>query len=76
MIPIRIEDFKAMDDFAEKLAVGREIQDHPNIPHSQVIQEVKTERIKLEREHNQAVVSFLKQKKWFRLKSQNNVFIW
>ena len=63
MIPIRREDFKAMDDFAEKLAVGREIQDHPIIPHSQVIQEVKTERSNLLREHNQAVVSSLKTKK-------------
>ena len=63
MIPIRVEDFKTMDDFAEKLAISREIQDHPNVPHAQVIQETKTERIKLEREHNQEVVSLITQKK-------------
>ena len=63
MIPIRVEDFKTMDDFAEKLAISREIQDHPNIPHAQVIQETKTERIKLEREHNQEIVSYITQKK-------------
>lgn len=63
MIPIRVEDFKTMDDFAEKLAISREIQDHPTLPHSQVIQETKTHRIKLEKEHNAEIVSYLTQKK-------------
>ena len=53
----------SMDDFAEKLAISREIQDHPTLPHSQVIQETKTHRIKLEKEHNAEIVSYLTQKK-------------
>jgi len=63
MIPVRFEDFKMLDDFAERLAVGREIQNSPNIPHSQVIQAIKAERMKLHKEHNQQVVNFLGQKK-------------
>ena len=72
MIPIRVEDFKTMDDFAEKLAISREIQDHPTLPHSQVIQETKTHRIKLEKEHNAEIVSYLtqKKKKWLRKSNQ------
>lgn len=63
MIPVRFEDFKMLDDFAERLAVGREIQNSPNIPHSHVIQAIKAERMKLHKEHNQQVVNFLGQKK-------------
>jgi len=63
MIPVRIEDFKMLDDFAEKLAVGREIQNQPNIPHSQVIQAIKTERVKLQKEHNREIINILEQKK-------------
>ena len=76
MIPIRVEDFKTMDDFAEKLAISREIQDHPTLPHSQVIQETKTHRIKLEKEHNAEIVNYLtqKKKKWLWIKWRN-VFI-
>ena len=63
MIPVRFEDFKMLDDFAERLAVGREIQNSPNIPHSHVRQAIKAERMKLHKEHNQQVVNFLGQKK-------------
>ena len=63
MIPVRIEDFKTLDDFAERLAVGREIQNNPNIPHSQVIQAIKSERIKLQKEHNREIVNLIEQKK-------------
>ena len=63
MIPVRIEDFKMLDDFAEKLAVGREIQNQPNIPHPQIIQAIKTERVKLQKEHNKEIISIIDQKK-------------
>ena len=63
MIPVRFEDFKMLDDFAERLAVGREIQNNPNISHSHVIQAIKAERTKLHKEHNKEIVNFLEQKK-------------
>ena len=59
MIPVRIEDYELVDSLVQQLTESREIQNNPLRPHSEVIQAVKDERIKLQIEHNPEIVNLL-----------------
>ena len=63
MISVRKEDFKNVDLIAGQLAQHRQILELPEKPHSQIIQSVKDERMKLFLEHNPGTIQLLSNKK-------------
>ena len=63
MIPVRMEDYKNVEQLAGQMAQSWEILDNPDKPHAEVIQSVKEERMKLQLEHNPGFLHLLTNKK-------------
>lgn len=63
MIPVRVEDYKNVEQLAGQMAQSWEILEHPDKPHAEVIQSVKEERMKLQLEHNPGFLHLLANKK-------------
>ena len=59
MVPVSLEDYERIDKIVQQLSENREIQKYPHRPHSQVIQAVKDERLRLQIEHNPGLVTLL-----------------